>query len=243
MLPIDDIRRSEKPISFEKAKDLDYIWMIDFAFNPKPTPLLVGWNSLKFTTNHASNQKIFYLPQIKSFSYISCYGHRNHDDIQVADECNKDSIAVTYDLDIAKVALQPKFKERPKFDRLFVALGSFHIEFAVLGVCGKYIDCSGVPHILNVEKGSMNSFLTGKNYKRSKRAHQLLALAFEILHFKFFLHSQDHHFHEALNEISGGFNYESMPSHVGELLERYDEFAKKTKRGTPSNCSVLDGIC
>ena len=42
--------------------------------------------------------------------------------VQFEDECNKDSIAVTYDLAIAKVAL------RPKSDRLFVALGSFHIE-------------------------------------------------------------------------------------------------------------------
>ena len=56
--------------------------------------------------------------------------------IQVADECNEDSIAVMYDLAIAKVALQLQYEERPKFELLFVRLGSFHIEFSVLGVCG-----------------------------------------------------------------------------------------------------------
>ena len=85
--------------------------------------------------------------------------------IQIADECSKENIAVTYDLAIAKIALQLQFEERPKYDRLFVALGSFHVEFALLGVCGKYIDCSGSPNILNkeniVEKGSINSFLSG----------------------------------------------------------------------------------
>ena len=34
-----------------------------------------------------------------------------------------------------------------------------------------------------IEKGSISSFLSGKAYKRSKRLHQLLALAMDILHF------------------------------------------------------------
>ena len=34
-----------------------------------------------------------------------------------------------------------------------------------------------------IEKGSISSFLSGKAYKRSKRLHQRLALAMDILHF------------------------------------------------------------
>lgn len=37
-----------------------------------------------------------------------------------------------------------------------------------------------------IEKGYLTSFLSGKGYKRSKRVHQLLALAMEILHFEAF---------------------------------------------------------
>ena len=36
-------------------------------------------------------------------------------------------------------------------------------------------------------KGSINSFLIGKSYKRCKRMHELLALVFEILHFESYL--------------------------------------------------------
>ena len=61
----------------------------------------------------------------------------------------------------------------------------------MFGAFGKYVAESGGPHVLNeahvVEKGSLNSFLTGKSYKRSKRSHQLLALGKEILHFQAFL--------------------------------------------------------
>ena len=38
-----------------------------------------------------------------------------------------------------------------------------------------------------------------------------------------FANFKKHIFHEALNEISSGFNYESKPIHVEELLERLDE--------------------
>ena len=97
------------------------------------------------------------------------------------------------------------------------------MEFALLGVCGKYIDCSGGPHILNeahiVEKGSMNSFLSGKNYERSKRAHFLLALAFEILHFQSFLSSQDENYDQLLNDISFDSDYNSLPENIKQLFQ------------------------
>jgi hypothetical protein len=66
---------------------------------------------------------------------------------------------------------------------------------ALFGAFGKYLAESGGPHILNeagvIEKGSIKSFLSGKSYKRSKRCHQRLALAMEILHFTFFLETKD----------------------------------------------------
>ena len=61
-------------------------------------------------------------------------------------------------------------------------------------VLGKYIVKSGGPDILNkghvIEKGSLKSFISGKRYKRTKRAQQLLPLAMEVLHFQSFQRKQ-----------------------------------------------------
>ena len=54
---------------------------------------------------------------------------------------------------------------------------------AAFTVFGKYIAEPGGPDILNechiIEKGSLKSCISGKRYKRSKRAHHLLALTRE----------------------------------------------------------------
>ena len=69
--------------------------------------------------------------------------------LRIATECGKTSIAVTYDLAIAKIAMQIQEEENPQFDRIFVALGSFHVEMALLSAFGKIIAESGGPHVLN----------------------------------------------------------------------------------------------
>ena len=50
---------------------------------------------------------------------------------------------------------------------------------------------SGAIHILNeslvLAAGSTNGFIKGKNYNRCQRIHELLSLAFEILHFQSYL--------------------------------------------------------
>ena len=78
-----------------------------------------------------------------------------------------------------------------EFDKIFVTLGSFHIELAFFNACGKIISESGALHILNeslvLAAGSTNGFIKGKNYNRCKRIHELLSLAFEILHFQSYL--------------------------------------------------------
>ena len=101
-------------------------------------------------------------------------------------ECGKREIALTYDLAMGKMATEIQIEEAPTFDSIFVTLQSFHIEMAFFSVIGKYISESGGPHLLAesgiIENGSLTSFLLGKSYKRSKRIHQLLALAMEIQH-------------------------------------------------------------
>lgn len=51
---------------------------------------------------------------------------------EIARECNRDLIAVTYDLAIAKIALQIQNEEKTAFDHLFVNLDAFHIDMTLL---------------------------------------------------------------------------------------------------------------
>ena len=111
---------------------------------------------------------------------------------KVAAECNKYNTSVTYDLAIAKVAMQLQAEEKPTYDNVFIHLGPFHITCAFFfSMLGKYLAESGGSHILNethvIEKGSLKSFLSGKSYNRCKRSHQLLEAAMEILHIQAFL--------------------------------------------------------
>ena len=94
---------------------------------------------------------------------------------KVARECQKESIAVTYDLAIAKIAFQIQNEESPKFDNIFILLEPFHPELVIFKALGKFIVKSGGPHIL-VETGmfaggSMRGFISGKSNTRYKRLH------------------------------------------------------------------------
>ena len=89
---------------------------------------------------------------------------------EVAVECGKHEIALTYDLAIAKIVMEIHIEEAPTFDNIFVTLGSFHIEMAFFSVIGKYISESDGSHLLTesgiIENGSQTSFLLGKSYKK-----------------------------------------------------------------------------
>ena len=103
---------------------------------------------------------------------------------------------MTYDLAIAKVAMQLQAEEKPTYDNVFIHLGPFHITCAFFfSMLGKYLAESGGSHILNethvIEKGSLKSFLSGKSYNRCKRSHQLLEAAMEILHVQAFVDQYD----------------------------------------------------
>jgi hypothetical protein len=46
--------------------------------------------------------------------------------------CDQKYLSVTYDLAIAKIALTIQSEESPKYDRLFIQLGSLHIELQIV---------------------------------------------------------------------------------------------------------------
>ena len=155
----------------------------------------VGWNS-SYGPREESMQKVWYLKQMnESPTSISVVAETLKRSQKVAEECNKKSISVTYDLVIAKVAMQLQAEEMPTYDNVFIHLGPFHITCAFFSMRGKYLAESGGPHILSethvIEKGSLKSFLSVKSDNRCKRSHQLLEAAMEILHVQVFVDQYD----------------------------------------------------
>jgi hypothetical protein len=173
LIPLQDLRR----LRYEEAEDneawkKDIMWMAAVSQN-KDTPMWVGWNALRVPCDERLH-KIWYLPQInESPTSNAVVAETMRRSASIASESGKESIAVTYDLAIAKIAMQIQSEEQPAFDRVFVALGSFHIELALLNAFGKVIVESGGPHILNecevLAVGSLNGFIKGKNYKRCQK--------------------------------------------------------------------------
>ena len=63
--------------------------------------------------------------------------------LEITAEAHKTTIAVTYDLAIAKIVMQIQHEETPKYDSVFIALGSFHIEITFFKPLGKVTYKSG----------------------------------------------------------------------------------------------------
>ena len=136
MLELSDARR----LKYEKICDgissprkYDFLWMTDFMFNDNyTTPMWVGWNA-KYSPQNKTTQKIWYLPQIKqSSTSTSVVAETMRRSLRIASEGQKENISVTYDLAIAKSAMQIQAEEKPTFDKILISLGSFHLEMAFL---------------------------------------------------------------------------------------------------------------
>ena len=105
---------------------------------------------------------------------------------------------------------------------------------AAFSVFGKHIAESGGPDILNeCKKGPRKSFIPGKGHKRTKRAHQLLALA----KVQYFLESNEA---TQTSDIIEGeiFNLETndncdlnLSKETHEKFKEYEDYQKKTEIG------------
>ena len=156
--------------------------------------------------------------------------------LKFADHFKKESVAVTYDLAIAKIAMQVQATETLTYDKVFVALGVFHIELSFFSALGKYIAESGGPYILNaakvIENGSLNGFIMGKSYDHCKTSHQLLAVAFEIWLFKSFLGTVSTDYDEVIADISENVDPNNESSSVlQKLFKEYKIYYQKDLHG------------
>ena len=76
----------------------------------------------------SQRQEIFYLPQInQSPTSTAFFAETLKRALKFADHFKKESVAVTYDLAITKTAMQMQATETPTYDKVFVALGAFHL--------------------------------------------------------------------------------------------------------------------
>lgn len=165
--------------------------MLSHALQLPNVPMWVGFNSL-LVDNNSPKQIVSYLTPInESPTNKSVVLETMKQSQKICKEVKQSSIQVTYDLAIAKVALEMQASYKPNLDNLFIHLGPFHIMMAYFKAIGKVIMDCGLTNVMVqsnlLASGSVNGFLEGKHFNRCKRLHPLMAVGLEILHFKSFL--------------------------------------------------------
>ena len=199
----------------------------------------VGYNA-KILKNDSRMQKVEYLTQINNSSTDPAVVKETmRRSIQIASECGKNFLSLTYDLAMAKIALRIQ-SAKPQFEKLFINFGPFHIMLSFFKAIGKFISGSGLTNILIDSEisasGSVSSFLTGKHFNRCKKIHPLLSLALQILHFERFLQSQEQDLEE-IKQYLQLFN-EQQNDHLQiinenfkKLFEKYEKYKTETLQG------------
>ena len=148
----------------------DILWMISMALGP--TPMWTGWNA-QLTHDPLPLQNVAYMENI-SFppTRLDVIADTLKISQKVAQECGEPYAVVTYDLAVAKPALQIQAQESPLYDNVFICFGAFHICLAFFGALGHLLDGSGGPNILTesdvLAPGSLDEFLLGKHYNHCK---------------------------------------------------------------------------
>ena len=102
-----------------KSRKQDVLWMVNVAIDEtNKTPMWTGWNSTG-KEEEKFKQQVWYLPQINaSPTSRSVVVETMKRSLEMAYEAGRDSISVTYDLAIAKIALQIQAEEKPHFDKI-----------------------------------------------------------------------------------------------------------------------------
>ncbi|CAH1110603.1 unnamed protein product [Psylliodes chrysocephalus] len=179
------------PTNLQLYSNIDTTWMLSHALQLPNLPMWVGYNCL-ISYHHNTKQILSYLTPINaSPTNKSVILETMKQSQRICEEVKQSSIQVTYDLAIARVALQIQATEAPKFDNIFIHLGPFHIMMSYFKTIGKFLVDCGLTNIMVqsnlLASGSVGGFLEGKHFNRCKRLHPLMSVGLETLHFRSFL--------------------------------------------------------
>lgn len=218
---------------------IDNLWMVINALTSTKQKWR-DWNA-HITNDPCPKQKIGYLPQINESPTKDNVVYKTMlITKELAMECNQEFISVTYDLAIAMKAYRIQKDCSPIFDSIFIHIGEFHVLLAFYKALGKFVDDSGIPRLMVVSKiiadGSLNSFISGKNYNRCKELHSVMALSFKILHFQEFLKTyQEKHCDFDANEIQDILQSRcDVPEKIAllnDFLTDYEKYFEKSFNG------------
>ena len=116
-------------------------------------------------------------------------------------ETHQEYGVVTYDLAVPHKAYSIQTRDAPRFDKLLIMLGNFHLELAFYGVIGTFLNESGAEYLLTesgiLAEGSLMSFIRGKYYNR---IHDILALVMERKMYDTFMSTLTHEMMDTLND-------------------------------------------
>ena len=106
MIPFTNERRLVIPELYPKSRHDEVKWMIFFAFSKETQLMWVRCNGKKESDTFRKTQKFFYLPQMNQvLTSTSVVAETLKRMLKFADYFKKESVAVTYDLAIAKIAM------------------------------------------------------------------------------------------------------------------------------------------
>ncbi|XP_076672225.1 uncharacterized protein LOC143371161 [Andrena cerasifolii] len=241
LMPVDLPSRSLIPANMKTVNQIDLARMLSHALKISNTPMWVGFNSLIYD-DKSTKQNISYLTAINvSPTNTHVVIETMVQSQKVAQECGESYMQITYDLAIAKTALQIQSTEKPRFDNLFIHIGAFHIMMAYFKAIGKFIDNCGLSNIMvdteMLASGSVNGLITGKHFNRCKRLHPLVSLAVEILHFESFMEVNNIQVTDEMKIYLEEFkNHRSMTPVIEhedlmQVFDKYEDYKKQTILG------------
>lgn len=126
------------PDLWQKAANMNNLWMMNHAFNLNETKRWFAWNSERLVDSNPI-QNIGYLSNLNMSPTSDAVVLKT---LQIAQECNQTYIIVTYDLAIASKAYRIQTNLAPRFDNVFVTMGAFHIQLSFFKVSVfHYFEC------------------------------------------------------------------------------------------------------
>lgn len=229
-----------EPSSLQIHQRKYYMWMLSHVLDIPNTPMYVGYSS-KIFLDKSMKQRVSYLTTINlSPTNNAVVKETMVQASKIATECNEEYIQVTYDLAIAKIALQIQSQSN-EFQNLFIHIGTFHVMMAFFKAIGKFIDNCGISNIMVdselMASGSINGFITGKHFNRCKRLHPILSLAFSTLHFRQFLKVNGIEISSEIQDFVIQYNDTKSESSIIEceallqIVRKYEKYLQRTMNG------------